>query len=73
MFDSVFIMFLLALLPIIWLIVALCGFKLQAHIASVGACVIGHAGVCCRQCCLRGLCDGALADRIGYYRSCLHV
>ena len=40
MFDSVFIMFLLALLPIIWLIVALCGFKLQAHIASVGACII---------------------------------
>lgn len=40
MFDSVFIMFILALLPIIWLIVALCGFKLQAHIASIGACII---------------------------------
>ena len=40
MFDSVFIMFILALMPIIWLIIALCGLKLQAHVASVGACIV---------------------------------
>lgn len=31
---------LLALLPIIWLVVALCGFKMQAHIASIGAFIV---------------------------------
>lgn len=40
MLDNLFLSFLLALLPIIWLVVALCGFKLQAHIASVGALVV---------------------------------
>ena len=40
MLDNIFIAFVLALLPIIWLIVALCGFKLQAHIASIGALVV---------------------------------
>ncbi len=40
MFDNIFVMFILALLPIIWLVIALCGLKLQAHIASAGACII---------------------------------
>lgn len=40
MLDNIFIMFILALLPIIWLVIALCGFKMQAHIASVGAFLI---------------------------------
>ena len=40
MLDNIFIAFILALLPIIWLLVALCGFKLPAHIASIGALVV---------------------------------
>lgn len=40
MLDNIFIAFILALLPIIWLIVALCGLKLQAHIASIGAFIV---------------------------------
>ena len=40
MFDNIFVMFILALLPIIWLVIALCGFKMQAHVASIGACII---------------------------------
>lgn len=40
MFDNIFVMFILALLPIIWLVIALCGFKMQAHIASVGAFIV---------------------------------
>lgn len=40
MFDNIFVMFILALLPIIWLVIALCAFKMQAHIASVGAFVV---------------------------------
>lgn len=35
-----FLSFILALLPIIWLVIALCGFKMQAHIASVGALIV---------------------------------
>lgn len=34
------LMFILGLLPIIWLVVALCGLKMQAHIASIGAFVV---------------------------------
>ncbi|MDD6467804.1 MAG: lactate permease LctP family transporter [Erysipelotrichaceae bacterium] len=37
MFDNIFIMFILALLPIIWLIFSLCFLKWQAHYASFGA------------------------------------
>ena len=40
MFDNIFVMFILALLPIIWLVIALCGFKMQAHVASVGAFIV---------------------------------
>ena len=40
MLDNIFVMFILALLPIIWLVVALCIFKMQAHVASVGAFVV---------------------------------
>lgn len=40
MSDNIFVMFILALLPIIWLVVALCGCKMQAHIASVGAFIV---------------------------------
>ena len=40
MSDNLFVMFLLALLPILWLVVALCFLKLQAHIASIGAMVV---------------------------------
>ena len=40
MLDNIFVSFILALLPIIWLVIALCGFKLEAHIASVGAFVV---------------------------------
>lgn len=43
MLDNIYIMFILALLPIIWLVIALCGFKLQSHIASAGACIIAFA------------------------------
>lgn len=35
-----FMMFLLGLLPIIWLVIALCVLKMQAHIASIGAFVV---------------------------------
>lgn len=40
MLDNIFVAFILALLPIIWLIVALCGFKWEAHVASVGAFIV---------------------------------
>ncbi len=40
MLENIFVMFILALMPIIWLVVALCIFKMQAHIASVGAFVV---------------------------------
>ncbi|MCI5774421.1 MAG: L-lactate permease, partial [Erysipelotrichaceae bacterium] len=40
MLDNIFVMFMLALLPIIWLVVALCIFKMQAHVASVGAFIV---------------------------------
>lgn len=40
MFDNIFVMFILALLPIIWLVIALCGFKMQAHVASIGAFIV---------------------------------
>ncbi|MBQ7891404.1 MAG: L-lactate permease [Erysipelotrichaceae bacterium] len=40
MFDNLFVMFILALLPIIWLVIALCFLKWQAYIASFGALVI---------------------------------
>ncbi len=36
MFE-LFGMFVVALLPIIWLVVALCGLRMQAHVASLGA------------------------------------
>ncbi len=38
--SSLFTMFVLALLPIIWLVIALCVWKLPAHIASLGAFVV---------------------------------
>ena len=37
MLDNIFVAFFLALLPIVWLVIALCGLKWEAHIASVGA------------------------------------
>lgn len=40
MLENIFVMFILALMPIIWLVVALCIFKMQAHIASVGAFIV---------------------------------
>lgn len=40
MLDNIFVMFILALLPVIWLVIALCIFKIQAHIASVGAFIV---------------------------------
>ena len=40
MFDNIFVTFILALLPIIWLVIALCGFKLKAHVASISACIV---------------------------------
>ena len=41
---ELFGMFVLALSPIIWLVVALCGLHMQAHLASAGALVV--AAVC---------------------------
>lgn len=38
--NSIFVMFILALLPILWLIIALCGLKWQAHIASLSALLV---------------------------------
>lgn len=38
--DSIFVMFLLALLPILWLVIALCALKWQAHIAGISALVV---------------------------------
>lgn len=40
MLENIFVMFILALMPIIWLVVALCIFKMQAHIASIGAFIV---------------------------------
>ena len=41
---ELFGMFVLALAPIIWLVIALCGLHMQAHVASAGALVV--AAVC---------------------------
>lgn len=41
---ELFGMFVLALAPIIWLVIALCGLHMQAHVASLGALVV--AAVC---------------------------
>lgn len=35
--SSLFLMFVLALLPIIWLVIALCVLKIQPHLASLGS------------------------------------
>lgn len=40
MIDDILIRFVLALLPIIWLVIALCILKMSAHIASIGAFVV---------------------------------
>ena len=40
---ELFGMFVLALAPIIWLVIALCGMHMQAHVASVGAFVVAVA------------------------------
>lgn len=36
-------MFVVALLPIIWLVIALCGLRMQAHVASLGALAVAAA------------------------------
>ena len=41
---ELFGMFVLALAPIIWLVIALCGMHMKAHLASLGALVV--AAVC---------------------------
>ena len=38
--STIILMFFLALLPIIWLIVALCAWKIQPHLASLGSFII---------------------------------
>lgn len=45
--SSVFTMFVLALLPIIWLVFALCVWKLQAHVASLGAFAVAFIEAIC--------------------------
>lgn len=40
---ELFGMFVLALLPIIWLVIALCGLHMEAYVASVGALVVAVA------------------------------
>ena len=40
---ELFGMFVLALAPIIWLVIALCGMHMQAHLASLGALVVAAA------------------------------
>ena len=40
---ELFGMFVVALLPIIWLVIALCGLHMQAHVASLGALVVAIA------------------------------
>ena len=37
---ELFGMFVFALAPIIWLVIALCGLHMQAHIASLGALLV---------------------------------
>ena len=40
---ELFAMFVLALAPIIWLVIALCGLHMQAHVASLGALLVAVA------------------------------
>ena len=37
---ELFLMFILGLLPVIWLVIALCGLKMEAYKASIGAAVV---------------------------------
>lgn len=47
MLGNSLVMFILALLPIIWLVIALCGLKMQAHIASMGAFIVAFFEAVC--------------------------
>ena len=40
---ELFGMFVLALAPIIWLVIALCGLRMEAYLASIGALVVAAA------------------------------
>ena len=41
---ELFGMFVLALAPIIWLVIALCGLRMEAYLASIGALVVAGPG-----------------------------
>ena len=69
--------FLLALVPIIWLVVMLLCFKWPAWKAAIGSfvlsCVLAFAGGADSHGLARGLFDGAVAHCVGDYRRRLYV
>lgn len=69
--------FLLALVPIIWLVVMLLCFKWPAWKAAIGSfalsCVLAFAGGADSHGLARGLFDGPVAHRARNYRRGVHV
>ena len=74
-----FLMFLLGLCPILWMIIALCGFKMAGYKASFVAMIVAGNGSMETAGARYGngsagrLCDGIVADHPRNYRCSIHI